>query len=97
MKPKKILTLALAGVMTLSTLAGCKSGSSDSRKNRSQYGAGHRPGKSASGGRYAGIEYQSYSFGNNYGRAARWGWRWFGCLLFRSVIRNVADGERRAF
>ena len=38
MKLKKILTLALAGVMTLSTLAGCGSGSSDSVRRRAQAG-----------------------------------------------------------
>ena len=47
MKLKKILTLALAGVMTLSTLAGCGSGSSDSGKTEVSTAQGTGGGNSA--------------------------------------------------
>ena len=96
MKLKKILTLALAGVMTLSTLAGCGSGSSDSGKTEVSTAQGTGGGSTASGEDTQVLNIRATSFGNNYD-VQDMGWRWMMAACYSGLYRNVADESGEHF
>lgn len=94
MKLKKIVTLALAGTMTLSMLAGCGSGSSDSKKTEVST-AGNTSGTSTGEDTQV-LNIRTTTFGNNYD-VQDMGWRWMMAACYSGLYRNVADESGEHF